>query len=161
MSLKKEDTNVLLDTQGNVIMETANDINRMSIGLCTVENGDNYDIYDNKGKVTSIKKASNNVLPNQALYEEKEDGSKQYYVYDQNSLSLNIKESERDGVFVTCSESNSNGEETFYGLYEVISGKQLLEAKYEEIMIGSKYVYAYDGAKWNIYEYQIPDKFAN
>ena len=161
LSLKKEDTNVLLDTQGNVIMETANDINQMSIGLCTVENGDNYDIYDNKGKVTSIKKASNNVLPNQALYEEKEDGSKQYYVYDQNSLSLNIKESEGDGVFVTCSESNSNGEETFYGLYEVISGKQLLEAKYEEIMIGSKYVYAYDGAKWNIYEYQIPDKFAN
>ena len=43
----------------------------------------------------------------------------------------------------------------------MISGKQLLEAKYEEIMIGSKYVYAYDGAKWNIYEYQILDKFAN
>jgi len=161
LSLKKENINVLMDTQGNVIIETANDIDQISTGLCAVENGGNYDIYDNMGKVTSIKKGSNNTRPDQALYEEKEDGSKQYYVYNQNSLSLNLKESKSDGVFVEYSEYNNERQTRFYGLYDVISGKQLLEAKYEEIMIGSKYVYAYDGTKWNIYEYQIPDKFVD
>lgn len=77
---------------------------------------------------------------------EKED---KLYVFAEKDYVIEAEEFDqtdfKSGIVKICKDGN-------YGVYDVISGTQLLEAKYARVMITEQYVYGYKNEAWDVYE---------
>ena len=106
-----------------------------------------YDVFDSAGKVIAkdLEEFNTSCL---SAYKKNTDGKRKYYVYDKNSYSLTLYGPRELGFGLVAAQNESDYK---YGLYDIISGQQLLKEEYDRIEYVYGYVYAKKGGTYTIF----------
>lgn len=111
-------------------------------------NYDNYDVLAPDG--TIHKELPAGISYSELLFEKEMDSSGALYVFADKDYTLQVSDYSYDTYPGLAVVVPSTG--TTCGLYDVLSGTQLLEAEYEDIMFANQHVYAYKDEVWEVYE---------
>ncbi len=107
-----------------------------------------HDVMDSKGKILGEKLENFSASDMIAYKEGKESGTKKYYVYDKKDYKLELKGANSIAFGLLKVYDDKSGK---YGLYDVISGDQVLDYEYANIQSAYGKIYAYKDGAYNVY----------
>lgn len=139
----------IVDGSGKVVVEYSSGYTLKEVvpGYCVSRANNEYVVIKSGKQIVSLK---NGVVDNLVF----KDDSDKYYVLNDEKFNLEIRSvSELAPALARARMNDSAG----VGLYDLFTGKQLLEDEYEEIHIAGDYIYAFADGTWTTYELELKD----
>ena len=145
----QDDDERVVDGNGKTIVEhSAGELVEIVPGYCKSYNKDETVLLEAgkevlKGDSSSVK------------YMVVKNDDDKYFVFEDGDYSLELSYISAYGTALVCGKEDSSSSE--YGLYDLFTGKTLLDQKYEKVGMAGGYIYAYADGTWTTYEVELDD----